>query len=89
MKCCICGMEIDQENRSEEHIIHNAIGGILKSDSIYCKKCNSKYGSDLDKAFTEIFAPIIDGLDMKKSVKEVMKEIIWKCSMRNMQKQIL
>lgn len=34
MKCCICGMEIDQENRSEEHIIHNAIGGILKSDSI-------------------------------------------------------
>lgn len=26
---------------------------------------------------------------MKKSVKEVMKEIIWKCSMRNMQKQIL
>ena len=62
MKCC--GMEIDQENRSEEHIIHNAIGGILKSDSIYCKKCNSKYGSDLDKAFTEIFAPIIDGLDM-------------------------
>ena len=39
MKCCICGMEIDQENRSEEHIIHNAIGGILKSDSIYCKKC--------------------------------------------------
>lgn len=57
-------MEIDQENRSEEHIIHNAIGGILKSDSIYCKKCNSKYGSDLDKAFTEIFAPIIDGLDM-------------------------
>ncbi len=64
MKCCICGMEIDQENRSEEHIIHNAIGGILKSDSIYCKKCNSKYGSDLDKAFTEIFAPIIDGLDM-------------------------
>lgn len=64
MKCCIRGMEIDQENRSEEHIIHNAIGGILKSDSIYCKKCNSKYGSDLDKAFTEIFAPIIDGLDM-------------------------
>ena len=55
MKCCICGMEIDQENRSEEHIIHNAIGGILKSDSIYCKKCNSKYGSDLDKAFTDVY----------------------------------
>ena len=64
MKCCVCGIEIDEENRSEEHIIHNAIGGVLKSDSIYCKECNSKYGSDADKAFIEIFAPIIDGLYM-------------------------
>lgn len=64
MKCCICGIDIGKENRSEEHIIHNAIGGILKSQAIYCKECNSKYGSDTDKAFTEIFAPIIDGLDM-------------------------
>lgn len=29
MKCCVCGIEIDEENRSEEHIIHNAIGGVL------------------------------------------------------------
>ena len=70
-------MEIDQENRSEEHIIHNAIGGILKSDSIYCKKCNSKYGSDLDKAFTEIFAPreilIKHGLKMAKLYQCLIK----------------
>lgn len=64
MRCCICGTSIDDKNKSEEHIIHNAIGGILKSDGIYCKKCNSKYGSDTDKAFTQIFAPIIDRLDM-------------------------
>lgn len=64
MRCCICGKEIDAKNRSEEHIIHNAVGGILKSEGIYCKECNSRYGSDTDKAFTEIFAPIIDGLDM-------------------------
>lgn len=64
MRCCICGEEINAKNKSEEHIIHNAIGGILKSEGIYCKECNSKYGSDADKAFTEIFAPIIDGLDM-------------------------
>lgn len=64
MKCCICGIDLDENNRSEEHIIHNAIGGILTSDGIYCIKCNSKYGSDMDKAFTKIFAPIIDGLDM-------------------------
>lgn len=64
MRCCICEKSIDENNKSEEHIIHNAIGGILKSESIYCKECNSKYGSDMDKAFTEMFAPIIDGLDM-------------------------
>lgn len=64
MRCCICGEEIHEKNRSEEHIIHNAVGGILKSEDIYCKKCNSEYGSDADKAFTEIFAPIIDSLDM-------------------------
>lgn len=64
MRCCICGTNINEENKSEEHIIHNAIGGILKSDDIYCKTCNSKYGSDTDKAFTQIFAPIIDGIDM-------------------------
>ena len=40
MKCCICGMEIDQENRSEEHIIHNAIGGILKSDVTAHMSCH-------------------------------------------------
>lgn len=64
MRCCICGEYINEKNRSEEHIIHNAVGGILKSEGIYCKKCNNRYGSDTDKAFTEIFAPIIDGLDM-------------------------
>lgn len=64
MKCCICGEEIVEGNKSMEHIIHNAIGGVLKSDNIYCKKCNSSYGADADKAFTKMFAPIVAGLDM-------------------------
>lgn len=63
-KCVICGCIINEDNESEEHIIHNAIGGVLKSKAIYCKKCNSEYGSDVDKAFCENFAQIIDGLDM-------------------------
>lgn len=64
MNCCICNRTIDEKNKSEEHIIHNGIGGILKSEYIYCRECNSKYGSDEDKSFVQIFAPIIDGLDM-------------------------
>ena len=64
MICCICGNKISADNCSEEHIIHNAIGGVLKDTGIYCKTCNSKFGSDTDIEFTKIFSAIIDNLDM-------------------------
>ena len=67
--CVICGTPLNSQNRSREHIIHNAIGGTLEDDEIYCKICNGLYGSDQDKAFTQIFAPIVDGLNMHKSRK--------------------
>lgn len=68
MNCCICGKELiltgKNSNCSQEHIIPNAIGGILKSSDIYCKTCNSNFGMDIDKAFNKIFTPIVDNLDM-------------------------
>ena len=64
MNCCLCNEPITSENKSEEHIIHNAIGGTLKSCDIYCKKCNESYGSKTDSRFAQIFTPIIDNLDM-------------------------
>ena len=68
MKCCICGTELvstgEKSNCSQEHIIPNAIGGILKSSDIYCKTCNSNMGTDIDKAFCDIFASIVNNLDM-------------------------
>lgn len=68
-KCVICGISLDDQNKSKEHIIHNALGGSLEDDEIYCKKCNQLYGSEQDKAFTQIFAPIIDKIDMHKTRK--------------------
>lgn len=68
-KCAICGVLLNRQNKSKEHIIHNSIGGSLEDDGIYCKKCNERYGSNQDKAFTQIFAPIVDGINMHKTRK--------------------
>lgn len=66
MNCKLCGKEITNENKSSEHIIHNAIGGILEDSYIYCKNCNAKYGTDQDKAFTNIFIPFVENLKIRK-----------------------
>lgn len=68
-KCVICGVPLDGQNKSKEHIIHNAIGGTLEDDEIYCKTCNGAYGSGQDKAFTQIFSSIVDGVNMHKTRK--------------------
>lgn len=66
-KCVICDCILDESNKSSEHIIHNAIGGVLEDDEIYCKACNSRLGSKTDIAFTRIFAPIVDSINIHKS----------------------
>lgn len=68
-KCVICEVPLNSLNKSKEHIVHNAIGGSLEDDEIYCEACNSRYGSNQDKAFTQIFAPIVDGINMHKTRK--------------------
>ncbi len=64
-KCVICGELLSVQNKSKEHIIHNAIGGSLEDDEIYCKSCNESCGSNNDKAFTKIFAPIVSKIKMQ------------------------
>jgi len=68
-KCVICGVELTEQNKSKEHIIHNAIGGCLECDGIYCKTCNNQFGSNQDKAFVKTFAPILDRVNLHKSRK--------------------
>ena len=65
----MCGKLLTDENSSLEHIIHNAIGGTLTDKNIYCKKCNNEYGSKEDKAFTDIFATLMDRLDIRRARK--------------------
>ncbi|KJS20437.1 MAG: hypothetical protein VR72_14470 [Clostridiaceae bacterium BRH_c20a] len=66
-KCVFCDLPLTGENISSEHIIHHAIGGLLESEEILCKKCNSELGTSLDSRFVEIFAPITESFDMKTS----------------------
>lgn len=67
--CVICGITLTKDNRSSEHIIHNAIGGILEDEGIYCKTCNGNYGTNEDRAFTDIFIPFVEELKIRRSRK--------------------
>lgn len=55
MKCYLCNIELNENNKSIEHIIPQSIGGKLKSKDILCKDCNSKFGSNIDKKFVDNF----------------------------------
>ncbi|MFB4472749.1 HNH endonuclease [Virgibacillus sp. SK37] len=66
MNCYVCNSELTKENETEEHIILNAIGGKLKSRSLICKDCNSKFGSRVDNKLAEQLNPICNLLDVKR-----------------------
>jgi len=53
--CYSCHAILNKKNQSFEHIIPNAIGGVLKSARLICKACNSAYGMTIDAALTKDF----------------------------------
>ena len=57
--CIFCNQELDEKNRSVEHIIPRCMGGKLKSNLIICKKCNNNFGTEFDEALIERFALIL------------------------------
>ena len=60
MKCVYCQKEIT--TKSSEHVIQNAIGGILESEDICCPECNLAVEKFVDKDFVKIFSPITKAL---------------------------
>lgn len=77
-KCFICGSEITEANKTDEHIILNAIGGHLHSYDVLCKDCNSKMGDSADAALAEDLSYITDMLQIQRNRKsnhnQVMKD---------------
>lgn len=55
--CYMCGVELDDNKRTEEHIILNAIGGMLKSKNLICKQCNSTFGDEIDSRLAKQLQP--------------------------------
>ena len=51
--CVYCGKPL--EERSREHIIQNALGGLYESEDICCPQCNSLISKNIDAPFTKTF----------------------------------
>ena len=76
--CYLCGKELTDENKPDEHIILNAIGGHLHSYTLLCMECNSKLGEQADAKLAEDLSFFSDMLEIKKNRgnphKQVMKD---------------
>lgn len=48
-RCYKCNTKLTSKNKSKEHILPNFLGGKLKSEKLICQKCNSEFGTTIDK----------------------------------------
>lgn len=64
--CYLCDSEFTTENKSKEHILLNSIGGHLKSNSLLCKKCNSKLGHNADTELSNQLSFLANFLQVKR-----------------------
>jgi len=61
MHCLYCNIELP-ENNKKEHVIHNALGGLLECPYICCENCNNVM-SQQDNVFANNFSPFIPRID--------------------------
>lgn len=59
--CVYCGKVLS--DRSREHIIQNALGGLYESEDICCPECNNYISKHIDAPFTKTFNPIISQIE--------------------------
>ncbi|WP_374488839.1 HNH endonuclease [Zoogloea sp.] len=64
--CYLCARTLDHAKKHGEHIIQNAIGGVLISDDILCEACGGKLGHTVDAAFAAGLAPLTVLLDLQR-----------------------
>jgi len=56
--CALCGIAIDDNNNTKEHIIPNAIGGRKKIKGFICKDCNNRSGEEWEKELAAQLNPL-------------------------------
>lgn len=62
IRCVYCNKILTKKNISKEHVIQNALGGLLESTKICCSDCNNKIGKYIDNNFVKIFNPIVGNI---------------------------
>lgn len=67
-KCYLCGKVFNESDvvKHDEHIIQQAIGGVLTVNSILCQSCGEGLGNVVDVPFNKMFDSICTRLDIKK-----------------------
>lgn len=68
-QCIFCNTSLQNTNNSKEHIIPNALGGMLKSKDVLCKDCNSSLSRNIDNKLYEFFKFVDCMLGIKKDRK--------------------
>jgi len=48
--CAFCDFPLTEANRSKEHLIPNALGGLKKVSNFICRRCNNDFGGKWDSA---------------------------------------
>ena len=64
--CLLCGNSATGNNRSSEHIIPAALGGILTVSGFICRQCNSDAGRSYDAALARSFEGLTRLLDISR-----------------------
>jgi hypothetical protein len=69
--CYSCGEILTKELESSEHIIPNAIGGMLKSNKLLCKSCNNTFGNQSDAELAKQLEFFCNRLQVKRDRGEI------------------
>lgn len=64
MKCIYCNDQLNESNISEEHIIHNSIGGRITSPNICCSECNNKVEKFIDGKFADALSHVTSRMSL-------------------------
>lgn len=68
--CYYCNHLIADDNRSQEHIIPNAIGGRQKSEALLCEVCNQLLGRTIDAELAKQFESLVVLLCLERDRKK-------------------
>lgn len=75
MNCYYCHEVLTKENKSEEHIIPNSLGGRMCSYRLLCKGCNEKLGGTIDVELYKQLGFIADAISAKRDRKKSDRRI--------------